>query len=88
MGGINDKPWRVKAVLRGFGPLQSPVGETSPPPRAGWSVRIHLSHAEIHPFGAWLRFQPPRPPPPARQPPEAEPGPRIHERRGWTDPTP
>lgn len=88
MGGINDKPWRVKAVLRPFGPSQSPFGETSPLPRAGWTACIHLSHAEIHPPDRWRRFTPPHPSRPAYQPPEAEPGPRIHERRGWIDPAP
>lgn len=88
MGEINDKRWCVKAVLRGFGPSQRPVGEASPPPRAGWSVRLHLSQDEIHPPNRWLRFQPPRPSRPARQQPEADPGPLIHERRGWTDPAP
>lgn len=88
MGEINHKPWRAKAVLRPFGPSVTPAGEASSSPRAGWSVRLHLSQDEIHPPNRWLRFQPPRPSDPTGKPPDAAPGPRIHERRGWTDPTP
>lgn len=88
MGGINNRLWRMKAVLRPFGPSLTPAGETSSSPRAGWSVRLHLSQDEIHPPDCWLRFQPPRPSRPAYQPLEADPAPRIRERRGWTDPAP
>lgn len=88
MGGIDNKLWRMKAVLRPFGPSLTPAGETSSSPRAGWSVRLHLSQDEIHPPNLWLRFQPPPAPSRPRQPSKAAPGPRIRERRGWTDPAP
>lgn len=88
MGGINNKAWRLKAVLRSLGPMTPPLITTSPAPQAGWTARIRLTHEEIHPSDRWLRFEAPRPPRPPRPAIKTEPIVRIGEQRGWIDPTP
>lgn len=88
MGGINDKAWRLKAVLRSLSPLTPSTHAASPAPWAGWTARIRLTHDEIHPSDRWLRFQTPRRPRPARPAIKTEPSVRIGEQRGWIDPAP
>lgn len=88
MGGINNKAWRLKAVLRSFSPLTPLAMATSTTPQADWAASICLTHQEIHPSDRWLRFQAPRPPRPPRPAIKTEPMVRIGEQRGWIDPTP
>ena len=88
MGGINNKAWRLKAVLRTLGALTAPACEAPPSPRAGWTAHIRLSPGEIHSPDRRLRFQAPRPPFPTRPAIKAEPAIRIGEQRGWIDPAP
>ena len=88
MGGINNKAWRLKAVLRNLSPLTPLAYAAAPSPHAGWTARIRLTHDEIHPPDRWLRFKAPRLLHPARLTIKTEPIVRIGEQRGWIDPAP
>lgn len=88
MGEINNKAWRLKAVLLILSPLTPLAHATSPASQAGWTARIRLTREEINPSDRWLRFQAPQPPHPPRPAIKTEPMVRIGEPRGWIDPTP